>query len=148
MNYDSSEIASSVHEDIAALKSTIRKISALQNNVQVLQEEFTERKGKKCSDSLIEKYINPEVEAAILAQSKSRLDEVLQVKNEIIQSTIESKKHLAVDKNCEKKMLLDTLGIGLNVVDIAKEVARVEFVIRSTKILVAFDMETKQFSRE
>ena len=88
------------------------------------------------------------VTSATLQQQQKAAERKLAVKNDILLPVKSQKLERANDKNSERKLLLGTLGIGMNLLEIGPEVTSIEFVVNSLKILTNYSHLEETFECE
>lgn len=137
---DCSQSQSHITAKLAKLQGISKQNEELGNEFKQLMQDI-KKESPNC-----EGYMESEEKLSSIEGSLHDTDKLLQIKNEIIQIFVDSKKNLALDKNCDKKILLDTLGVGLNILEFHDSNVKVEFVINSLKIIISFDIETQKCS--
>lgn len=67
------------------------------------------------------------------------------VKDDILLPLKAQKLEWAIEKNSERKTLLSILGIGLNVLEVGPEAAKIEFVVNSRQIITNYCCSEERF---
>lgn len=145
-------------EHYACVADLAASISSLKKRIENAQQE-NETLHKKIQESLHEKG-GTALPAAIQACTKATIDayklqqrlaaaeKKVAVKEDILLPLKSRKCDWANDKNCERKNLLSILQIGLNVLEVGPEVAKIEFVVNSLRILTSYSCAEETFKCE
>lgn len=136
--------------EILALRTKMEIVrqenEALKDKIQV-QLQANDKQRSALAEQ-IDANVRATKELAIEEQTQSDLDKKLAVKEGILLKIKTDKCDLANDRNREKKHLMNTMNMGLNVLELGDEMAEIEFVIGDHQILTTFNCKEEKFTRK
>lgn len=145
------ERSSGISELICSISSLKRRIEASKRENErlksTIQERLQENNGSPLSLA-IQACTKAAITASKLQHQLATSEKKVAVKDDILLPAKAQKLEWANDKNCERKTLLSTLGIGLNVLEVGPEVTKIEFVVNSMRISTNYSCVEERFSRE
>lgn len=140
---------------LAGLSSSIanlkKRIESAKNENQILhrkiQDSFHEKGGTALSE-VTQACTKAAIDAHKLQERLTAVEKKVAVKDDILLPIKSSKCFWANDKNCERKHLLSILQIGLNVLEVGPEEAKIEFVVNSRRIVTHYSCTEETFKCE
>lgn len=139
-----SEGTTEIADFIYSLKKQIEDKRFENDRLRKRVQESLQQTGQPYHKEM-EACVKASINATVWQRQLTATERMSAVKDDIALPIKTQKYAVANDKNCERKNLLTTLQIGLNVLNLGGGLACVEFVVHAMRIVTNYNTKTEQF---
>lgn len=137
-----------LQNSISSLHKRIENAKGENERLRTRIQASLHEKGGTALTEAIQACTKAAISSSTLQDQLAVAEKKVAVKDDILLPLKAQKLEWANDKNCERKTLLLLLGIGLNVLEVGPEVAKIEFVVNSLRIVTNYSCAEEKFSRK
>lgn len=137
-----------LHASIANVHKRIEKAKSENDRLRAsIQASLHEKGGSALSEAILA-CTKANITAHTLQEQLVVAQKKVAVKDDILLPLKAEKLERANEKNSERRTLLSILGIGLNVLEVDPQAAKIEFVVNSRQIITSYSYIDERFNCE
>lgn len=136
---------SELQASIENLKKRIEDAKCVNDQLRGKIQVSLHEKGGSALSEAIQTLTKAQITARSQQEQLVAVQKKVAVKDDILLPLKAQKLEWAIEKNSERKTLLSILGIGMNVLEVGPEAAKIEFVVNSRLIITNYCCSEERF---